>query len=196
MDHSYTDILQNILSGLEDLPSIRVEDIPDISLYMDQVTTFMDDRLHSMRRSKDEKIMTKTMVNNYTKNKLLPAPERKKYSRSHMLLLLYIYYFKNVLSLQDIQSVLGPLTERYFQNEELPLDAIYTETFRHLDGRIPHIREDIEKSAALSSLSFQDVPEEDREFLQLFSLITSLTMDVYIKKRVIEQLIDDCLLKE
>ena len=68
MKKDYQSILQQILENLDHLSTVKVEDIPDIPLYMDQVTTFMEDRLGQARRSKGEKIMTKTMINNYAKN--------------------------------------------------------------------------------------------------------------------------------
>ena len=72
-------------------------DIPSIDLYMDQVTTFMDRHLSGNKRFDDDKILTKTMINNYSKNNLLPPPVKKKYSREHIILLILIYYYKNIL---------------------------------------------------------------------------------------------------
>ena len=110
------DILNSILSSLEKIDYIRPREIPDIDLYMDQVTTFMEERLHDSKRYPEDKILTKTMINNYAKNRLIPPPEKKKYSREHMLLLIYIYYYKGILSIGDIQRLLEPLTERYFHS--------------------------------------------------------------------------------
>ena len=196
MKKDYQSILQQILENLDHLSTVKVEDIPDIPLYMDQVTTFMEDRLGHARRSKGEKIMTKTMINNYAKNKLLPSPEKKKYSRDHILVLLYIYYFKGILSLQDIQSVLTPLTDRYFGQADIPISDIYRNTFDLAYSQIGRIQDSISEYAEEAGRRFKDAGEEDRQFLQLFLLITSLGIDVYIKKRVIEQLIDDCLQPE
>ena len=50
---------------------MRPDDIPNIDLYMDQVTTFMEKELASSKRHEDDKILTKTMINNYAKNNLL-----------------------------------------------------------------------------------------------------------------------------
>ena len=68
---------------------IPPEDIPDIGLYMDQVTTLMDTRLAGSKRYPDDKILTKTMINNYTKNHLLPPSDKKKYSREHVINIRY-----------------------------------------------------------------------------------------------------------
>ena len=65
-------------------------EIPNIALYMDQVTTFIDDNLSSTKRYEDDKLLTKTMINNYTKAGLLPPPEKKKYSQDHILMLVVI----------------------------------------------------------------------------------------------------------
>ena len=103
------DILNSILESLSRVDYIRPGEIPNIDLYMDQVTTFMDKELSSTRRYADDKILTKTMINNYAKNNLLPPPVKKKYSREHVLFLIFIYYFKNILSIKDIEAVGGDL---------------------------------------------------------------------------------------
>ena len=54
------------------------DELPDFELYMDQVTTFMDERLKNTTRNPGgDKILTKTMINNYAKNNLLPSPNKK-----------------------------------------------------------------------------------------------------------------------
>ena len=108
-------ILHDLLNSLDSLEGIRPEEIPNIALYMDQVTTFMDAQLASSRRFESDKVLTKTMINNYAKNKLLPPPVKKKYSPEHMMLLVFIYYFKNILSITDIQTLLAPITDRYLR---------------------------------------------------------------------------------
>ncbi len=65
---------------------------------MDQVTTFMEKHLGELKRYPEDKVLTKTMINNYAKNNLLPSPYRKKYTQEHILLLVFIYYFKNLMS--------------------------------------------------------------------------------------------------
>ena len=60
-------------------------EIPGIDLYMDQVTTFMDSHLNTSKWLGEDKILTKTMINNYAKNKLLPPPEKKKYTKEQIM---------------------------------------------------------------------------------------------------------------
>ena len=95
--------LSDILDEFNKIDYVKPEDIPNIDLYMDQVTTFMDSQLATSKRHEDDKILTKTMINNYAKNDLLPPPEKKKYSKEHVLTLIFIYYFKSILSISDIR---------------------------------------------------------------------------------------------
>ena len=110
------DMINSILESVSRIDYIKPEDIPNIDLYMDQVTTFMEEQLVSSKRYADDKILTKTMINNYAKNKLLPPPEKKRYSKEHVLMLIFIYYFKNILSINDIQTLLTPIAQKYFKS--------------------------------------------------------------------------------
>ena len=192
------DLLQSILDSLDRIDYIRPDDIPDIELYMDQVTTFMDSRLKNAARNPEvDKILTKTMINNYAKNDLLPPPVRKKYSREHMLLLIFIYYFKGILSISDIQTVLKPITDRFFAgNEGLKLERIYNEVFSLEREEVEVMNQDVVRKYHKAQETFSDAATEDQEFLQTFSFICMLSFDVYVKKMLIEKLIDSCSAKE
>lgn len=185
-------LLNSILDSLERIEYIKPEDIPSIDLYMDQVTTFMDGKLlKTTRNPGDDKILTKTMINNYTKNDLLPPPVRKKYSKEHVLLLIFIYYFKGILSINDIQTLLTPVTEKFFgQDGEFSLEQIYNEVFALEKEHVEALKEDMAEKFNQAKGTFQDAPEDSAEFLKLFSFICMLSFDVYVKKLLIEKLID------
>ena len=186
-----SDMLKSIFDTFSGLDYIRPEDIPNIDLYMDQVTTFMEEHLKKTRRHPGDKILTKTMINNYAKNDLLPPPTKKKYSREHMLVLIFIYYFKNLLSITDIQALLKPLTEKYFKNDkDFGMEEVYKEVFSLEKGELEKLQKVMEEKYAVSKETFKGAPEEDREFLQLFSFICILAFDTYMKKALIEKLVD------
>ena len=100
--NTFNEMVEKIAAQVRSSNIIEVEDIPNIDLYMDQVTTFMDKCLAQYKRYDDDKVLTKTMINNYTKAKIFPAPVKKKYSRTHLMLLIMIYHLKSVLSIKDI----------------------------------------------------------------------------------------------
>ena len=139
---------------------IPPEDIPDIGLYMDQVTTLMDTRLAGSKRYPDDKILTKTMINNYTKNHLLPPSDKKYFPKNE----------ENGLTLSDIyQKIIDDNTA----NEE-------------------YISEDIIKTWERTRNSFAEhsPSTEESEYLDDFSFIYQLGYDIYIRKQIIEKLID------
>ena len=184
-------ILNSILSSLERIDYIKPTEIPNIDLYMDQVTTFMEENLASTKRHEDDKILTKTMINNYAKNKLLPPPEKKRYSREHLLMLIFIYYFKNILSISDIQTLLGPITEKYFKSvTEKDMTYIYQEVFSMEQSQIRYLEKDLMRRFKSAGEIFEDADPEDKEFLHQFSFICLLSFDVYMKKMIIENMID------
>ena len=207
-----SDEMQRELEEIFDtFPHIHTADIPGIDLYMDQVTTFLQENLRGLSRDPDgDKFLTKTMINNYVKNKVLFPPVKKKYNRDHIMLLIVIYYMKSFLSIGDIRSILGPIMDRY---AEIPLDRrketadrrkeqgehgeeslrirdIYESVFSDIEAGLPRIREDMEESIQFASERFSDLPEAEREELQRFSLICGLSAEVYMRKIFIEKLLD------
>lgn len=186
--------IQGILNRLDTLSYIRPEEIPNIDLYMDQVTTFMDAHLGATKRYPEDKVLTKTMINNYAKNNLLPAPNKKKYSKEHILLLIFIYYFKNILSINDIEELFRPITTGHFALKDgLPLEEIYREIFALEAKEMEHLKEDVKSKYERAGKTFADdaLEDGDREYLQLFALICELSFDVYLKKQMVEQMIDE-----
>lgn len=199
MTISTDDLLNSILESLDRIDYIKPEDIPDIDLYMDQVTTFMGDRLKSsVRAPSEDRILTKTMINNYAKNDLLPPPVKKKYSKEHVLILIFIYYYKGVMSINDIQTILEPLTTKYFHStEDLKLEDIYREVFSLEKEQVEILKKDIVDRYKKSQATFESASEDDQEFLKLFSFICLLSFDVYVKKLLIEKLLDSyCAAKD
>ena len=186
------DMLNSILESRSRIDYIHPGDIPNIDLYMDQVTTFMDSQLASTKRHEDDKILTKTMINNYAKNNLLPPPVKKKYSKEHVLILIFIYYFKNILSIKDIESLLKPITENYFDgNGSIDMSSLYEEICQIEKERIEPLKETVKTAHEQAETMFTDLPDKDREYLQLFTFICNLSFDVYVKKQLIEKLIDN-----
>lgn len=185
--------IKDILKSLMTMDYINPEDVPNIDLYMDQVTTFMDRHLESSKRFEDDKLLTKTMINNYAKNNLIPAPEKKKYSQDHMYLLIFIYYMKNIMSISDIQTLLGPMTEYFFNQPDFDMGDAYKEIFDMEDSLSKDMVKDILDKINSSKNTFKGVAKtpEEEEYLRIFSFICMLCFDVYMKKQIIEKLIDN-----
>lgn len=193
MANKYSREILNLIRSIHNIDYVSPEDIPGIELYMDQITTFMDEHLASSKRFEEDKILTKTMINNYTKNALLPPSNKKKYSKEHMILLIFIYYFKNFLTISDIKSILNPITDSFFENKNgLDLDDLYHEIFdiqlENMDSQVRDVIRKLKKSGE----TFQDVEDEkERKQLTDFAFISMLSFDIWVKKTIIENMIDN-----
>ncbi len=203
-------LIAHLKEDKKNIDYIKPEMLPDIDLYMDQVTTFMDTHLVSSKRYDDDKILTKTMINNYAKNNLLPPPEKKKYSKDHLFLLTFIYYFKNMLSMSDIQCLLEPIKDNFFQRtvNGVTLEDIYSEVFSAEEGIREDIIEDIMEKYDVSRKSFGGSDTEgvsavskssaldgksisQKPMLQDFAFVCMLCYDIFLKKQVVEKIIDE-----
>ena len=150
-------------------PAMQPDAIPRIDLYMDQVTTLLERELEATKRSPDDKIMTKTMINNYSKEKLLPASQKKKYSRHHILLLALIYEYKQILSINDIHTLLAPLI-----NDPEGLEAFYQSY--------------LERDSAQKEFLQKVLAQETSEDLRLIA--STLVTRASLEKRLAERLLD------
>lgn len=192
---SFDEVLNSILGDMDAILNIKSDDIPNIDLYMDQVLSFLDEKLNYTRRSTEngeDRIITKTMINNYAKNDLLPPPVKKKYSKEHMETLIFIFYFKNFLSINDVRTLLEPITDKYFNGEgAVKYDDLYDKILNVGEERMDHLRENIMDIYKASGETFGDIEGEDGDYLRLFMMISLMSYDVFIKKMLIEQMIDE-----
>ena len=133
------------------------------------------------------------MINNYTKNDLIPPPVRKKYSKEHVLLLIFVYYMKDFLSISDIKTLIDPLKDSFFQrtDEGITMHEIYQRISGLEKAQINPIIEDLNENLSTALDAFADVDEDDRDYLQTFAFICLLSIDVYVKKQLIEHLADE-----
>jgi DNA-binding transcriptional MerR regulator len=109
---------------------LKVEDIPSIKQYADQVTELLNSKLHHRRKGDETSVaISKAMINNYTKNGLLNPSDKKKYDKNHIILLSLIYHLKQVMSLDDIKTIFNPILKSLDGSEAersiIALDDIY-----------------------------------------------------------------------
>lgn len=173
---------------MQTVQEFDIGDMPNIELYMDQVTTYLNEKLKIAKRNDEDKLLTKTMINNYAKSHLLPPPVRKKYSKDHLLSLILIFFFKNVISINDVTTILNPLLGEYFQNDETKLSAIFENFLEYIrtNDNAQSILEEYKTSLNLMS----DIETEDRDRLQTLTLISILCYDMFVRKLMVEKLVD------
>ena len=100
--------------------SLHSCDIPAIDLYLDQILSLFADAQGQGASHFAERQLTKTMINNYSKDGLIMPVKGKKYTKEHIVQMLLVYSLKNTLSMTEIKRVLVDLYDK-----EVPLIDCY-----------------------------------------------------------------------
>jgi hypothetical protein len=193
-ESSFASIMEEISQGGD----ISISDIPDIELYMDQVTTFIDNKLGYHKRTLKDKILTKTMINNYTKSKILLPSKNKRYNRQHMIQLILIYYLKQILSINDINILFGPLFKNMASSKDGMdyLSSLYNGFLQVKDNSTEDIEKVLSQKIKLIEDKAQGFPEESKETSRILLTVLMLVATASIQKRIAEKIIDDYLQKK
>ena len=123
---------------------IKVEDIPKINLYMEQLLSFLNDNLGFFNRHEDDMMLTKAMINNYSKNHISPPPNKKMYRKLHIMAYALIYQFKQLISLKDMKSI----TSKFEHTKDLEkVYRIFLEEQMKAFNNLPDLASEIIKKA-------------------------------------------------
>lgn len=189
------DLENKIKQITQDVRNIRYVDeksIPDIGLYMDQVIQFLNEHLSDSRRNDEDKMMTKTMINNYAKSGLIPPPEKKKYSAEHVMMLILIFYYKSFLSISDIDKFLGPVIEEHYDREagEIQFEDVFHGIFSLLGDSRENLDGSVDRAIEKAGETFLNAEGIKQDRLQTISFISILSQDIISRLLIIERLID------
>ncbi|HEY2421682.1 MAG TPA: DUF1836 domain-containing protein [Neobacillus sp.] len=184
--------MENIKQIMEQLgldTSLSLSEIPKIDLYMDQVIQLFESKFAETKRNDDEKILTKTMINNYAKGKLIFPIHNKKYSREHLILISLIYQLKGALSINDINIMLDGINKRVIKGN-IDLDSFYTSYLNLTHQNVEDFKEDITESVKEVNEETAEVKEGNSEYLKQVLMISSLVHMSNLYRRVAEKLVD------
>ena len=192
--------LLELINELQLSDEIKLSDIPDLDLYIGQVETFLSNKLGHLKRSDQDKILTSTMINNYTKDNLLMRPTKgKQYSKQHVILMILLYYLKQILSLDDIGKVFKNVLKDMSTTEDdvIPLEDIYSVFVELKRDELENYNNTIiwnlsairGKTKTVNSLSPED-KEEDLVKAEWFLVVIMLVAQAHAQKRLAEKIID------
>ena len=170
---------------------IRTSDIPKIDLYVDQVIQLFETAFHETKRYPDDKVLTKTMINNYAKGKLFYPVQQKKYTPDHIMLISLIYQMKSTLSINDVKKVLEKVNEQA-QARELDLSAFYETYLALQQGNHAAFKEELERQAEAVANAQNDEGGELSKVL----FIASLVHKSNLYRRAAEKLADELVREE
>lgn len=127
--------MRNIFDEMKEIFAAKkllsVEEIPSIDLYMDQLLTLINDK--SVKKTP----LTKTMVNNYSKEKIITPVKGKKYTKEQILQIYMVFLMKNTLSMGEIKEALGSINPT--DDEEHPLEKAYARFLAMAEGDITEV---------------------------------------------------------
>ncbi|MDD6214602.1 MAG: DUF1836 domain-containing protein [Firmicutes bacterium] len=109
MDYNKDELQKCFINYRDFLSTSRIplwDELPKIDLYMDQVIEIINDYISVFKNFNDSATITPTMINNYVKHKIMPAPAKKKYSKIHLAYIIMICVLKQTLNISTIQKLL------------------------------------------------------------------------------------------
>lgn len=170
---------------------IELDEIPELDLYMDQVIQLFENKYNKTLRTEEDKVLTKTMINNYAKDKIFMPIKNKKYSKEHLILISLIYELKGSLSISDIKKVLTPIVSTFNNNEEYDIRSLYRD-YAEVYGEDVNL---FKESAADRLKYIEDKLKVEKGILDGFNrkliLLSSLVNMSNFYRRLAEKVVDD-----
>ena len=170
--------LEQIIDKVINKSILKSQDIPSLDLYMDQIMTLFETNLNDNKRYKDDKLLTKTMINNYSKAGIIKPVKGKKYTKEQIIGMLIIYNLKNIITIQEIKDLLLPI---YETNENL--ETIY-DRFIEITTKQTQLKPLIDNLINTNQLDINDKNEKLIAILVLANLANQII-------NVIEGIIDN-----
>ncbi len=184
------DNIQKIIDKLSLETNMSLHEMPDIDLYMDQVIQLFDNTFKNTKRNDKEKILTKTMINNYAKGKLFIPIKNKKYSKEHLILINLVYQLKGALSINDIKVTLTSINNK-LTNEDFEMEKFYTSVLAiHQRNAIDFEQEFLKRADDVHN-EVDKMDDYETKKLEKILLITSLVNSSNSYRKAAEMLIDD-----
>lgn len=171
---------------------ISGKNFPDMELYIDQMVKYLNNELMIYGDGENGPI-TKAMISNYTKHKMLPRPVGKRYTKEHLIFCSLVYYLKGCFSMDEIQRLMKPLLKNYTSDwdDKIDIESMYKEIIAFVqktEADLPS-RMDKQMSDIKKFLDNRDAADDDTSELMMF--ITSLIMRSNAERFIAQKLLDE-----
>ena len=184
--------IDNYINSLKPSDNINLDTFPEIDLYMDQVMQLFESKLNYTKRNEDDKVLTKTMINNYAKGNLLMKIKNKKYTKNHLILMGLIYNLKGALSLTDIKTILTPIINSCEKEHDYPLHDIYKSFLNVYDANLDDLKSSSNKIHENIKQIINAKDDSMRDYEEKFLLICAYISMSNLYRRMSEKIIDEC----
>ncbi|WHY92606.1 DUF1836 domain-containing protein [Neobacillus cucumis] len=187
--------IKHIMEQLGLNTSLTLDEIPKIDLYMDQVIQLFENKFGESKRNEDDKVLTKNMINNYAKGKLIFPIQNKKYSKEHLILISLIYQLKGGLSINDIKVTLNEMNKKVIMGD-IDLDSFYSSYLNLIAQNVEDFNRDIEERIKAVKDEVKGLQEDESNYLEEFLMISSLVHMSNLYRRVAEKLVDGIMVEK
>jgi len=184
--------IEDYINSQKSSNNINLNDFPEIDLYMDQVMQLFESKLNYTKRNDDDKVLTKTMINNYAKGNLLMKIKNKKYTKNHLILMGLIYNLKGGLSLTDIKTILTPIVDSFEKEQEYPLNDIYQSFLDVYDLNLEELKNSSNKIYENINQLINNKDDATGDYKEKFLLICAYVSMSNLYRRMSEKIIDEC----
>lgn len=168
--------LKELVSSALQKNELTPAEIPRIDLYMDQILTLFDDASTSDTHRAQERTVTKTMINNYTKERLIMPVKGKKYTREQMMQLLCVLELKQTLPLSAVKLLMEKNDSESFEtaiNRSMQLKA-------RLREKLPALLDEV----------FSEPPQTDDSPLRDLVIALTLSSGAGDLRRICEGMVE------
>ncbi|MCZ0704366.1 DNA-binding transcriptional MerR regulator [Natronobacillus azotifigens] len=185
------DNLQEIIASMSLDKKINRSDIPTIDLYMDQVTQLFERTYQDCKRNETDKVLTKTMINNYAKGKLMFPIRNKKYTEEHIMLIQFIYQLKGALSINDVRILLTKLNAHIeAESDDINLQEIYDQYAKLMENQPVDFTKAVQTLADKVEQATEVVDSKEAQYIEQLFMITSLVNYSNMYRKLAEKLVD------
>ncbi|WP_174614214.1 DUF1836 domain-containing protein [Virgibacillus ihumii] len=168
---------------------LSLEDIPELNLYMDQVIQLFENKFADTKRNENEKVLTKTMINNYAKGKLFFPVKNKKYSSDHLMLISMIYQMKGSLSINDVKQTLQKLNQKLTE-EDFNLQDFYQSYLKLDEDNVDLFKKNVHDHLDAVHQEVQRVDDNDQDYVEQLLMIAVMTNMSNYYRRAAEKMVD------
>lgn len=181
--------INKLIENMHLKAQLSLEDIPDLNLYMDQVIQLFENKFADSKRNENEKVLTKTMINNYAKGKLFFPVKNKKYSSEHLMLISMIYQMKGTLSINDVKQTFETLNEK-ITNHAFQLQDLYKSYLQLDQDNVDFFTEALNEHSDAVHREVAHLDDDDKGYLEQLLMIAVLTNMSNYYRRAAEKIVD------
>ena len=165
--------------------------IPNIDLYIDQMVSCLNSELSLYAKDGDGPI-TKGMVSNYTKHKMIPGPEGKRYTKDHCIFMLLVYYLKGCFSMDQVRRLMSPILSNYSSewDDSVDIQAYYGKIMEEVRRSDENFGRELQDSMDGIKKFLSDRGSDD-DISEIILLITTLIMRSNEERFLAEKLLDE-----